>query len=253
MHIDYSISLWNFTHYVSSPTLEQIVNLVRDQGYGIELWGAWRDEPDLYAAAGIRRLKPCLEGMNVSLHTAGATTLTLHHKQIDAAHALGAKILVLHSDDLYLPGSKILDVDLAHQVVAYARQAGISMALENGQLPFLQIAFQQVEGLFFCLDVGHVYLTTETMASFLAAFKNRLVHLHLQDILSEPEVGLPNTGKDHYIPGTGGIPLPDWQLFINTLAEINYSGSAVFEIQPRQPQQTALLAKNFMQGLIEMR
>jgi sugar phosphate isomerase/epimerase len=253
MHIDYSISLWNFTHYAISPGLEQIVDLVRSQGYGIELWGAWRDEPDLYAPAGIRRLKACLEGLRVSLHTAGAATLDLHHKQIDAAHELGASILVLHSDNLYLPASKSLDIDLAQKVVAYAQQAGVRLALENGQLPFLQNAFQQVEGLFFCLDVGHVYLTTESMASFLSAFKSRLIHLHLQDILSTPETGLPGVGKDHYIPGTGGIPLQDWQLFVDTLDEINYSGSAVFEIQPRQPQQTAFLGMKFIQSLIENR
>jgi sugar phosphate isomerase/epimerase len=175
----------------------------------------------------------------------------LHHKQIDAAHALGAQVLVLHSDDLYLPGTKTLDVDLAQQAATYARQAGVCLALENGQLPFLQNAIQQVEDLFICLDVGHVYLTTETMASFLAAFKTRLIHLHLQDILSIPEVGLPQTGKDHYIPGTGGIPMQDWQLFIATLNEINFSGSAVFEIRPRLPQQTALLGKTFIQSLIE--
>jgi sugar phosphate isomerase/epimerase len=251
MQIHYSISLWNFTHYFNAPSLEQVLDLVRAQGYGIELWGGWRDEPDLYAPAGIRRLKPCLADMRVSLHTALVTTFDLHRKQIDAANQLGAEILVLHSDDLYLPGTKILDVDLAHQVVAYAGQAGVRLALENGQLPFLKNAFEQVPGLFFCLDVGHVYLTTENMTSFLSAFKSRLIHVHLQDILSAPETGLPKAGKDHYILGTGGIPLPDWQLFCATLAEIDYSGSAVFEIQPRQPLQTALISKMFFQKLLE--
>jgi sugar phosphate isomerase/epimerase len=253
MHIDYSISLWNYTHYASAPSLERILDLVRSQGYGIELWGAWRDEPDLFDPVGIRRLKPALEGMRVSLHTAGAPTLELHRKQIDAARQLGAEVVVLHSDDLYLPGSKNLDVDLANQAVAYAQQAGVRLALENGQLPFIKNTFQQVDGLYFCLDVGHVYLTTETMASFLAAFKSRLIHIHLQDILSEPERGLPKTMKDHYIPGTGGIPMPDWQLFSETLREIDFTGTAVFEIQPRQPLQTALLGKSFVQGLIANR
>lgn len=55
--------------------------------------------------------------------------------------------------------------------------------------------------------------------------------------------------RDHYIPGTGGIPRADWELLARTLHEINYDGIAVFEVQPRRPLQTALLTRQLMQSL----
>ncbi len=90
------------------------------------------------------------------------------------------------------------------------------------------------------------------MSKFLDALKERIIHLHIQDVLSEAEARLPCTGKDHYIPGTGGIPDKDWNLFATTLQEINFQGIAVFEIQPRNPLQTAFLGRTFMRTLLEM-
>lgn len=248
MRIDYAISLWNFTHYANASSLERVLAWVRAAGYGIELWGSWRDERDLYDPAVRGRLRAALDGMPVSLHTAGAPTLDMHRKQVDAAAELGAQVVVLHSDDLYLPGTKTLDVELAGRATAYARAAGVRLALENGQLPFLAEAIRQVADLDICLDVGHVYLTPELMAAFLAAFKHRIIHLHLQDLVLEPEFGLrsPGTGRDHYTLGSGGIPTEDWNLLIAALREVDFRGTAVFEIQPRNPLQTAALGRAFM-------
>ncbi|MBI5305686.1 MAG: sugar phosphate isomerase/epimerase [Chloroflexi bacterium] len=248
MQIDYSISLWNYTHYANAPSLERILALVREQGYGIELWGAWRDENDLYSDVGCKRLKSTLQGMRVSLHTAVVNTFELHKKQIDAAAELRAPVIVLHPNDLYASGTRELDEALAHQIVAYARARGVKLALENGQLPFIARALERIEGLYACLDVGHVYLTTEPMRKFLDAMKSRLIHLHIQDLETEPLVGvrLPGTGVDHYTPGAGGIPATDWKLLVATLEEINFQGTAVFEIQPYNPLQTALQSRAFL-------
>jgi sugar phosphate isomerase/epimerase len=190
--------------------------------------------------------------MTVSLHTAGANTFDLQRKQIDAAVDLGAEVIVLHPSDFVSKDSSDLDVQLACKAVAYASERGVRLALENGQLPFLVNAIEKVEGLGICLDVGHVYLTPDPMNKFLAALKQRIIHLHIQDVLPEAEAGLPCTGKDHYIPGTGGIPDKDWRLFAATLKEINFQGIAVFEIQPRNPLQTAFLGRTFMRKLLEM-
>jgi sugar phosphate isomerase/epimerase len=250
--LDFSISLWNYTHYAAAPSLERIIDLVRAAGYGIELWGAWRDEKDLYDLAGRRRLKSALQGMPVSLHTAGAATLDLHKKQIDTAADLGAGIVVLHQDDLYLQGARrTLDVTLAQQAVAYAQAARVRLALENGLLPFLTQAHNEVDGLDFCLDIGHVYQTQDPLATFLAVLKDRLIHLHLQDISREPLAGLrfPGTLIDHYELGAGGIPAEDWRLLLRTLDEIAFEGTAVFEIQPWNPLQTAAKARAFLETL----
>lgn len=251
MRIKYSVSLWNYFHYADVPSLERIITLLREQNYGIELWGSWKEEKDLFDEIGCKRLKYILEGMKVSLHTTGANTFDLHKKQIDAAVDFGAEVVVLHPPDLVSKNNSDLDVQLALKSVEYGAEHGVKLALENGKLPFLASTIERVEGLGICLDVGHVYFTSDPMSKFLDVLKERIIHLHLQDILPKSEDNLPHTGKDHYMLGTGGIPYTDWQLLAATLREINFQGIAVFEIQPRNPLQTALLGMDFMQGLLE--
>jgi len=195
-------------------------------------------------------MKAALGSMPVSLHSAIVRGLPEQLAQVDAAHELGANVLVVHSDEFFAGGQGQLDVGLCREVVAYAAQRGVRIALENGQLPFLEQALAAVDGLRICLDVGHVYLTSEPMQAFLSALKTRIIHLHLQDILTPAEVDLPNSGKDHYTPGTGGIPAKDWQLLVATLREIDFDGTAVFEIRPRNPYQTAYLGRRFFDGLL---
>ena len=251
MRLRYAISLWNYTHYSQAPSLEEICQSLRQEGYGIELWGSWRDEPDLYGQAARHRLQQALAGMAVSLHTAGAPTWALHRKQIDAAAALGAGVVVLHPRDLVASQPGGLDAALARRAVAYAAERGVRLALENGPLPFLAQAAEQVPGLGICLDVGHVYATPDPMAAFLAALGERIIHLHIQDVVAPPEAGLAGAAKDHYVPGTGGIPRADWELLVRTLRQVDYQGLAVFEIQPRRPLQTAFLARGFLAGLLD--
>lgn len=244
----YAISLWNYTHYKDSPSLERICSSLREHGYGIEVWPEWHDEADLFGEAGRRRLKEALQGMPVTLHTSMvANTFERHKHQIDAARFVGAPLVVIHPSDVYVAGTRTLDVALTRDAVAYGREQGVRLALENGQRPFLADAASKVDGLGICLDVGHVYLSRELMSDFLAELGEKIIHLHIQELLSEVEMAqLPGTMKDHYIPGTGTIPHADWELLSTTLKRVNYSGALVFEIQPRRPLQTALLGKEFL-------
>ncbi|MBN1316535.1 MAG: sugar phosphate isomerase/epimerase, partial [Anaerolineales bacterium] len=101
-----------------------------------------------------------------------------------------------------------------------------------------------------CLDVGHVYLTDSGMREFLQVMGGRIVHLHLQDLLSAAEVGLPVPTVDHYLPGTGRIPSADWRLLVERLKELDYVGTAVFEIRPRNPYQNSILGARFFDDLL---
>jgi sugar phosphate isomerase/epimerase len=249
MKLQYAISLWNFSHYPGTGTLEQELGRIRELGYGVELWAQWHDGPSLYAEGERTRLKLALDGMPVSLHSAIVRGFDEQRQQIDAAHDLGARVLVVHSDEFYAGEGRELDVALCRDVVAYGEDNGVCIALENGQLPFLERALAAVEGLRICLDVGHVYLTDEPMRAFLDALQGHIVHLHLQDILTPAEMGLPGEWQDHYIPGTGGIPLEDWQLLAATLQEVDFDGTAVFEVRPRNPYQTTTLGRRFFDGL----
>ncbi len=267
MRIKYSVSLTNYIYYTLvhyqytiAPSLERAIMLIRQQNYGIEVSSMWRDERDLFDEVGRKRLKYLLKGMKVSLHTARGNTFDLHQKQIDAAVAFGAEVIVLHTHDLISKDNFSrdednfkLDVGLASEVVAYGAEHGIKLALENSQgLSFPARAIEKIEGLGVCLDVGHVYFTSDPMSKYLDVLKERIIHLHLQDILTKEENGLPSTPKDHYIPGSGGIPDTDWQLLAATLKEINFQGMAVFEVRPRNPLQTALLGMNFMQKFLQV-
>ena len=250
MKLQYAISLWNYSHYPGTGTLEQELGRIRELGYGVELWAQWQSGPSLYEKSERARLKAALGGMPVSLHSAIVRSFDEQRAQIDAAQDLGAGVLVVHSDEFYAGDGRELDATLCRDEVAYAGERGVCIALENGQLPFLEQALAAVEDLRICLDVGHVYLTDATMQAFLDGLKGRIVHLHLQDILTPAEVGLPGAGMDHYTPGTGGISLEDWHLLAATLQELDFDGTAVFEIRPRNPYQTASLGRRFFDGLL---
>jgi sugar phosphate isomerase/epimerase len=249
MNVQYAISLWNYSHYPGTGTLEQELGAIRELGYGVELWAQWKDGPSLYAESERSRLKAALGGMPVTMHSAIVRTFEAQRAQIDAAQDIGAGVLVVHSDEFYVGESRELDVGLCREVVAYARERGVCIALENGQLSFLETALAAVGDLRICLDVGHVYLTDDSMPAFLARLDARIVHLHLQDVLTPVEAGLPGVREDHYIPGTGAIPLEDWRLLAAHLDETGFDGTAVFEIRPRNPFQTASLGRRFFDGL----
>ena len=250
-NLHYAVSLWNYIHYYRVLDIGGLLENLRKHGYGVELWNGWRGELDLFDAAARKELKEQLDGMPVSVHTEiGFNSKDFHTRQIDAAADLGASVLVLHSDNLYINGTKDLDIPLAQYVVDYANECGVNAVLENGQLPFLKNALEKISGLSICLDVGHVYLTDQPMQAFMDAFKMHISHLHIQETLSIPErVLLPEDDIiiDHYTPGTGGIPQVDWKLLLDTLDEINFEGMAVFEVQPRNPLQTAFLGKKFLE------
>jgi sugar phosphate isomerase/epimerase len=250
MRIQYAISLWNFSHYVQVASLEEELAKIRHLGYAVELWKQWPGRESLYASSQRASLKAALAGMPVSLHTGLVYTLAEQQAQIDAAHELDASVLVVHPDEFYAGGETgHLDVALLADVVAYAAQRGVRIALENGPLDFLEQALGKVDGLRICLDVGHVYFTGEPLAAFLDALKPYLIHLHIQDILPLAEIELPHGGRDHYVPGTGGIPEHDWELLVATLQEIAFDGTAVFEIRPRNPYQTAHWGSQFLNRL----
>ena len=158
MRIEYAVSIWNHTHHAAVGGIEEEIALIREHDLGVELWGTWRHEDDLYSEENRARLRPALLGMTVSLHSAFGRCWDHHRRQIDAAADWGAQVIVLHSSDLIPEAGGGLDAGLAREVVAYAAERQVRIALENGQLPFLMEAIEAVEDLGICLDVGHIYL-----------------------------------------------------------------------------------------------
>ena len=151
MQINYRISLWNYFHYIHRLSMDEAVAEVRQAGYGIELWPGWFEDRDLYAPLYRDRLKALVAGMPCSMHTGGAKDLETHQVQIDCAAHIGADVIVIHPGDVTGDGGDV-DPALTGDAVAYARERGVTLALENGSLWLLEEAIAAVEDLKICSD-----------------------------------------------------------------------------------------------------
>ena len=243
MPLAYRISLWNYTHYANTGSLEETVQECAQAGFGVELWPDWKDDRRLFSPIYRERLRLLLSDIPSSFHGSGARTMEEHQEQIDCAAYTRSDVIVVHPNSLNLAPPQP-DYPFAREVVARAAERQVTIALENGPLPLLADAIAHIESLGICFDTGHAYCAqikagkpSPSIAEYLDILKPRLVHLHLQD-------AYPDT--DHYTLGTGMMSPADWELLLLTLAEINYRGAAVFEIRPYRPLQTAAQSIAFL-------
>lgn len=223
---DYRISLWNYFWYYTEGSLEDLMEEVRECGYGIELWDRWKEDRGLYQPKYHDRLRAMTAGMKVSVHGSACKHRDDHLAQIQTAEDVGADVIVVHLN--HFPGADgDPDLDLMKATAGRCRDAGITMALENGRLDRLKEAFDHVgEDLGFCFDTGHREGLQKPFPEFLAAFGERLCHIHLQD---------PEERADHWELGTGSNTREDWRLLKEHVKKIGYEGACVFEIRPRRP------------------
>lgn len=241
MELNYRISMWNYFHYHQPGSLERVIGGIRDAGYGIEIWPGWFDENNIFDPIYRRRLKMLIGDMPSSIHSGGPDTIEHHTLQIDTAADTDSDIIVVHPDHMKLKAGET-DFEFAQEVLDLAGEQGIILALENGSLATLTTALENLKGLKICLDVGHVYFTPDPMKAFVDALKHEICHLHIQDTL----------GKiDHYVPGTGIIPVSDWNFVFDSLEALNFNGAAVLEIRPRQPLQHAEQTMAFFDRLFD--
>jgi sugar phosphate isomerase/epimerase len=237
---DYRISLWNYFWYYTEGSLEDLVDEVRESGYGIELWDRWKEDRGLYQPKYHDRLRAMTDGMKVSLHGRSCQSREDHLEQLATAKAVAADVIVVHLG--HFPGADgQTDLALMKEMAERCRDAGVSLALENGRLDALAQAFDHCgEALGFCFDTGHKEGLKEPIPEFLAAFGRRLCHIHLQD---------PEETADHWELGTGVNAAEDWRLLKEHLKNTNFQGAAVFEIRPRRPSATAERSIQFLEGV----
>ena len=254
MKLNYSLSMWNYEAYTRPKTLEEAVAEARRSGYGVEVWPSWKDDINLFAPKNRERLVRMLQDVSSSLHGGGdVVTIKQHMTQIDAAYDTKSPVIVVHSDSLGLVEHGADDYGLARDVVAYAKEKGVTIALENGtgsaRLDKLTSALEAVDDLRICLDIGHVYVMHDhPIREYLSRLGTRIAHLHLQDIYMVPGTRRAK-GDSHRTPGQCDIPIADWQLFISTLKKINFNGFAVFEVRPFTPDEIAGQAVEFIESI----
>lgn len=252
MRLNYSLTTWTYEAYMSPSTLEDAVADARRSGYGIELWPRWKGESDLFAPEKRERIVKLLKDIPSSLHGGARPVFEEHKTQIDAAKDTESSIIVVHNDHLGLD-EPAPDYGLAREVVAYAKEAGVTIALEN--IDQVNALFKQnqalvsVPGLMACLDVGHIYGAHDhPLREYLDRLDDKLVHLHLQDVYLFP--GSRHAKNDsHRPPGQCDIPFSDWQTLFSVLKKMNYSGTAVIEVRPFDPVETASQVTEFFESV----
>ena len=156
---------------------------------------------------------------------------------IDACVTFQIPILVMHCWQglFYTFPSQPLDFRIFDSIVAYARQAGISIAFENLEgeeyLQALLMRYHRHPHVGFCWDTGHDHCYPHKL-NFLDEFGDRLIMTHLNDNmgLRDPN-GIPS-GKDdlHFLPYDGNI---DWDDTLRRLQSASKQSILNFEIKIR--------------------
>ncbi len=253
MQITYSVSMWNYEAYTKPDTLEDAVAEVRRSGYGVEMWSSWKSDKNLFAPQSRERLVKLLDGVPSTLHgRVGDLSFDEHKQHIDAAKETGSTLIVVHADSIGVSGDDPKDFGLAKDVVAYAKQCGVGIALENvspSPLKALVKTLENVPGIGICLDIGHVYHMHDCpLKEYLDRLADSIIHLHLQDLYLDS--GTTRAKYDsHRTPGQCDIPQADWQLLFSTLEKVDYRGSAVFEVRPFDPVEIVGQAVRFLKSV----
>lgn len=132
---------------------------------------------------------------------------------VDACAQFHIPIMVLHcwSGVIYTFPEEPLDFRFFDSLVDYAKQRGISIAMENLEgeeyLDAVMTRYRDQPHIGFCWDSGHDHCYPHKL-DFLEQFGDRLIMTHLNDNLGlrDPS-GIPSGNDDlHFLPYDGNIP-----------------------------------------------
>ena len=156
-------------------------------------------------------------------------------KEIEGAHYLGCKNIVIHPFLPYGWGAEVdkdkiwdVNIDLFSRLLPYAEKYGVTICAENQ--PFTAIAMSTVKevkklirefnhpNFKACLDTGHANVFHDDIAEDVRLLGDDLATLHVHD----------NKGNwdQHLIPYMGNIK---WEEFLAALKEIGYKGAFTLE------------------------
>ncbi len=225
----------------SWPTLPEAVRAVLaiDAGLGVEVGDAKALHGSPVCGVELEQLvDACADAAFAIVHTRMGFwdwNPAQFRQEIDFAHHIHARTLVLHASSLGL----VVDDDRPDwpeivRIADYAAQRDIRLALENLQdtVWALDRVLEEVgddpqrTNLGICIDIGHAQLSEDAgrdpVTNYLERYAGQLIHLHLHD----------NRGKmdEHLLPGEGIV---DWPQVFHVLHALGYEGTAAFET--RQP------------------
>lgn len=159
----------------------------------------------------------------------------LFQRGIDAAAALGARVLVWHGArrrQVETPEGRERFIQLTRELSTACGEAGITLGLENHAISAMahvrdvvDVA-KRLEEIGSRDEVGFVFdpfQAAEAGANpfmMLAAMGNRIVNIHISDYSEQ------NPGARHLPPGDGDLP---WSALIRAVAGSGYSGPMMIE------------------------
>jgi sugar phosphate isomerase/epimerase len=223
-------------------------------------------EYDQRKLSGVRELLESRR-LGVSVHASfWDLNLASHHRElwelslkqikrsIDACRSLGGEITVVHFGKCPIPdvrefleGTKQRYREFISNCLPYARERGVTLALENAgrdlrsyppTVEELKQLVLETEGIKVTLDIGHAHLverrtgkraTGSAIAEHIRNLREHLAHIHVHD----------NRGRldDHLPPGDGEI---NFKPAVEALREIKYDGFLIAELwNPQHPLETA--------------
>ncbi len=244
---DYAISTYMFEHEPLDAALEAIAR----QGFSqVELWG---DTVHLDPRAMPNTSLIGMQLKDLRLHAHALHTPfrnfpvfvdeqegrcwreRLWKQSLDIASELHIPIAVIHAMNRreYNYGYDQLEYlkEMLAELSRYAQRRGVKLALENipsglptsGEVLCTLVEqrklFGEVPELYWCLDIGHVTITSNDMRGEIDACLDRLVTLHIHNNDGQHDI--------HDLPDTGVI---DWPRWFNYLREKGYAGQFVMEL-----------------------
>ena len=154
----------------------------------------------------------------------------LHHTVIPE-HNNPAKVLPRY-DELFEKGIKVVQ-----EIYDYAAPLGVRPIYEdqgyifNGTEGFGKFLDAVGRNVGVVADFGNIAQADQTIADFIPAFKDKIVHAHLKDVINTdvPENGLKTLSGQYMhntVFGEGGVPLKEG---LTLLKEIGYDGDLAYE------------------------
>lgn len=165
-----------------------------------------------------------------SLQSAARSLLV---RSFDHFVEIGATSVNLHPDPVTrsYPRAEVAaaNVDAVAELAQAARARGLTLMIENlgpsyGTPAELAPLLDADPGVRFHLDVAHAHLGGDRTAELLAAFADRLSHVHVSDNFGVDDLHLPL--------GAGSISWPD---VVASLKRCGYAGTVTLEVFSSEP------------------
>jgi len=231
--MDLGISTWFGYKY---PFVE-LIKLIKKSGFHsvmtwwgdefIQLNGPKENHPDIIRNNGLKieNIHLTFNGVNAIWvdSQSGQDILDLYLSYIDDCKIYEIPTAVMHVlEGENPPPFGQLGLDRFKRIIDRAEKNNINVAVENLNKPeYLDYVLNGINSnrLRFCYDSGHEHCFTPDM-EYLKKYSSKLIALHLHD----------NNGMrdQHLLPFCGTI---NWKHIMNSLREINYTGSLAFEIE----------------------